>query len=152
MSGQITEVTRRKIIDVFPLQRISWSGNLSEPEFLARIYNLSELPSNDRRYDNAYEDIQQHRVRNPQDWDDDYVFTDPRFNVLWGTDENFLHFLEMTVHPLVRGVEQAAQVVDVYNAALRADDYHLVPDGTLAAGLSIKLGRSMTPSMAMCPR
>ena len=132
VSDEITEVTRRHIIDAFPLQRISWSGNLSEPEFLARIYNLSELPSTDSRYDNAYEDIQQHRVRNPQDWDDDYVFTDPRFNVLWGTDENFLHFLEMTVHPLVRGVEQAAQVVDIYNAALRADGYHLVPKGDIS--------------------
>lgn len=83
MSGQITEVTRRHIIDAFPLQRMSWSGRLSEPEFLARIYNLSELPSTDARYDNAYEDIQQHRVRNPYDWEDDYVFTDSRFNVLW---------------------------------------------------------------------
>lgn len=132
MSGQITEVTRRHIIDAFPLQRISWSGRLSEPEFLARIYNLSELPSNDSRYDNAYEDIQQHRVRNPDDWDDDYVFTDSRFNVLWGTDENFLRFLEMTVHPLVRSAEHAAQVLDVYNAALRADGYHLVQEGDIS--------------------
>ena len=132
MSGQITEVTRRHIIDAYLLQQINWAGRLSEPEFLARIYNLSELPSTDVRFDNAYEDIQQHRVRNPYDWDDDYVFTDSRFNVLWGTDENFLRFLEMTVHPLVRNAEAAAQVLDIYNTALRPDGYRLVQDGEIS--------------------
>jgi hypothetical protein len=127
VTDSITGVTRRRIIDAFQMQRINWSGWLSEPEFLGRIYDLGRLPSTDSRYDNAYEDIQQHRIRNPQDWDDEYVFSDGRFNVKGGTDRNFLQFLEATVHPLVRDSEQAAQLVEMFNNALRPDGYHLVP-------------------------
>jgi len=77
----ISEVTRRAIIDHLTIFRINWSGRLQEDEFLGRLYDLSTMPSTDRRVRNADSDIRQHRV-NWDDWSNDWVFTDPRFNRL----------------------------------------------------------------------
>ncbi|KRE52940.1 hypothetical protein ASG92_25050 [Arthrobacter sp. Soil736] len=125
---KITDSTRRKIIDSYQLEPMAWSGQLSESEFLSRIFNLNEVRSTDNRFKTAYQDIQQHRERN-DDWGDDYLFTDPRFNIQWGTDELFIQFLELTVHPLVRGAEQSSKIVGIYNKILRNDGLHLVADG-----------------------
>ncbi|MDK1329128.1 abortive infection family protein [Arthrobacter sp. zg-Y1143] len=129
MRNKITDTTRRKIIDSYHLESIAWSGRLSEPDFIGRIFDLNEMRSDDPRFKNAYQDIQQHRVRNPYDWEDDYVFTDPRFNVRWGTDDIFIQFLEMTVHPLVRDAEQSSHIVGIYNNILHDNGFHLVADG-----------------------
>src|SRR5713226_5207059 len=104
----ISEVTRRAIIDYLSVGR-SWSGALSEPEFLGRIYPLSQMPSTDYRseYNNASLDICKHRVAN-SDWSDDWVFTDSRFDLLYGLDEPFLKFLAETVHPVVRPKSEEA--------------------------------------------
>lgn len=121
----ITEVTRRAIVDELILQGIRWEGRLEEPDFLARIYSIKSLPSHDGRYDSAYGDIWQHRVNN-HDWDDDWVFTDDRFDLFGGPDEGFLRFLAETVHPVVRpDQEEAKTLVDSYNRHLRADGFEL---------------------------
>lgn len=78
---QISEVTRRNIFDRITLGGSSWAGRLSEPDFLARLYNLETMPSNDRRFVDAAADIWQHRVRN-RDWEPDWIFSDPRFGLL----------------------------------------------------------------------
>lgn len=97
----ITEVTRRNIIDWFVLDKVDWSGRLEEQEFLARLYNLSEMPSNDRRFSNALGDIRQHRVFN-SDWGDDWLFYDARFMLFHAPDEEFLRFLCEVLHPAVQ--------------------------------------------------
>jgi hypothetical protein len=97
----ITEITRRAIIDQIIGSGLSWSGRLPENDFLARIYNLRELPSTDYRYDSAAADIQQHRI-SWHDWPDDWVFYDDRFNILHGSDDNFMRFLAEMLHPVVR--------------------------------------------------
>lgn len=132
MPNSITEVTRRKVMDLYLLLPLEWSGRLSEPDFLARLYPLRNLPSDDYRFDDAYGDIVQHRVNNPDDWPDEYIFTDPRFNLLWGTDENFLNFLEMTVHPVVLSSDDAAALVETYNTILDGDGYKFRQHGTVS--------------------
>jgi hypothetical protein len=77
--GRITEVTRRRLLAGMGWLRDSvptgfrefmepgqtfWSGALSEIEFLERLYDASELPSHDRRFTTAYQDVFQHRVMN----------------------------------------------------------------------------------------
>jgi hypothetical protein len=122
----ISEVTRRAIIDYLTVAA-SWSGALEEHEFLGRIYDLRRMPSTDYRseYNTAYLDIWQHRVRN-QDWSDDWVFTDSRFDLLYGTDEAFLRFLAETVHPVVRPkTEKALALVEEYNSHLAIDGWEL---------------------------
>ena len=123
----ITDVTRHAIIDELVLSGVSWSGRLDEPAFLGRLYPVNDLPSYDSRFRTAAEDIWQHRVNNPEDWPDDWVFDDPRFGLATGDDEVFLRFLAETVHPRVRPNEDEARaLVDSYNRQLRPDGYELV--------------------------
>ena len=121
---EITEVTRRAIMDI--LSARNWSGRLSETEFLSRLYDLDALPSQDRRYKNAAEDIWQHRVNN-NDGEPDWVFYDSRFELLSGTDREFLRFLCETVHPVVRpDTTQALEMVGLFNNDLRADGWEVI--------------------------
>ena len=53
MSNEISEVTRRAIIDRFRVIGISWCGRFGDDDFLARLYDLTKLPSRDHRYRNA---------------------------------------------------------------------------------------------------
>lgn len=101
MANEITEVTRRNIIDYLTASGASWAGRLPEDEFLARLYDLTTVPSTDQRLSNAAGDIRQHRL-NWSDWPDDWVFYDARFNLLRSSDESFLRFLCETIHPVVR--------------------------------------------------
>jgi hypothetical protein len=126
MNNEISEVTRRTIIDYLVASDIDWSGRLQEDDFLSRLYDLTKLPSTDHRMRNAAGDIRQHRV-NWRDWEDDWVFYDSRFNLLYAPDEEFLRFLCETVHPVVRpNTEEAIGLVEVYNSELAADGWSLV--------------------------
>lgn len=110
-----------------------WAGRLSEDDFLARLYDLTSIPSTDHRFLNAAGDIRQHRI-NWHDWDDDWVFYDSRFNVLWAPDDEFLRFLCETVHPVVRpDQEEAREIVEAYNRALAADGWSLVEVGQISS-------------------
>jgi len=96
----ISEVTRRKIFDYISINKIRWSGRRDELDFLASLYDLQKMPSTDYRlhqYPTAYEDIHKHRIMN-DDWDDYWVFTDSRFNLLRCPDEDFLKFLCEMLH------------------------------------------------------
>ena len=124
----ISEFTRRDLVDFFVLEEIEWAGRLQEPDFLALMFDVHNMPSTDSRpqYATAYRDIWQHRVNN-YDWERDWVFTDSRFNLLHCDDEILLRFLCETIHPAVRpdqtDVEQLRQK---YNALLVADGYEIV--------------------------
>ena len=132
MTNAISEVTRRGIVDSFQMNGLSWSGRLPEDQFLARLYNLASLPSTDHRFSDASGDVWQHRVRN-NDWNDDWVFFDSRFGLMYAADELFLAFLCETVHPVVRPAAEAArQMASVYNERLRADGWRLVEAGLIS--------------------
>lgn len=122
MKTKISIVTRQAIFDEITLNNISWSGRLEEPDFLNRLFDLSKLPSTDSRFDNAYDDIHKHRIMN-YDWDDDWVFTDRRFNLLHCEEEILLKFLLLTINPVSRTDDDGAnQLIEIYNK-------HLVPAG-----------------------
>lgn len=130
---EITEVTRRAVFDYLTLSGISWAGRLEEPEFLGRLYDLSSIHSTDSRFKDAGGDIWQHRVRNPLDWEDDWVFTDRRFDLLHATDDEFLRFLCETIHPVVRAdEEQIGNLVYHYNQHLEADGWQIVEGGKIS--------------------
>jgi hypothetical protein len=125
MSNSISEVTRRLIADFWTMQGHSWSGRLPESSFLARLYDLTSIPSHDRRLHGAAADIRQHR-ENWSDWPEDWVFTDDRFNLLWCSDEEFLRFLCESVHPVARpDSDQARSIAAALSALLRPDGWHL---------------------------
>lgn len=64
LKNKITDVTRRHIADEMTIGKIWYHGNQTEPDFLARLFDLKSLPSRDGRYSNAYDDIYQHMVNN----------------------------------------------------------------------------------------
>ena len=140
---QISEVTRRDIAKLFidgyydysgfwPDSKYSstddakilypYYGNLTEIEFLRKLYLLDEMPSMDSRYPNAEGDIRQHTVNN-DDWEHGWVFQDSRFELLDGDDTILLKFLCTVFHPTVRMEE------GYWNEYLRRIQVLLRPDG-----------------------
>jgi hypothetical protein len=137
---KITQITRRDIIDAITVEKINWSGRLEEAEFLSRLFNLASLPSFDSRFPTAAGDIWQHRVNN-FDWDDNWVFDDPRFDLMNGDDETLLRFLCETMHPVVRPDPTDAQrMCQLYNQYLQNDGFQIV-EKTRLSGKPVYIGR-----------
>lgn len=113
----ITPVTRR---DLRTTLRRSWSGRLTDAEFLSRLYDLDSLPSNDDRYESMLGDVYQH-TENNDDWADDWIFEDSRLGL--DDDEHLLRLVAETLHP-----EVIADRVDA-NAAAAKLNMLLRPDG-----------------------
>ncbi|MBW9121913.1 hypothetical protein JNB63_17585 [Microbacterium trichothecenolyticum] len=130
--NRLTSQMRSDLIDWLNLGPHHWAGQLDEDKFLSRIYDLRSLPTTDSRrsqYPTAAEDIWQHRVNNPDDWDDDWVFGDSRFNLRHVDDATFTRFLVETVQPAVRrDVEAARELVEGYNDVLRRAGFEIVED------------------------
>lgn len=124
--------TRRNILDGFIVTQITWYGNLEQGAFLGRLFDLSKLPSTDTRYKTADEDIWKHTVVN-NDWPDEWVFTDSRFNFLHIEDKLFLEFLCFTVHPTVRNdKDQVVTLIEIYNNNLVKNGFELYQAGDIA--------------------
>jgi hypothetical protein len=124
--GAISEITRRAIFDEVCVGKISWSGRLSETEFLDRLYELDKLPSHDGRFDSMAGDIWQHRENN-LDWDADWVFSDSRLDLKGAPDDAFLRFLCEMVHPAVRpDSKEAKALATAFNAHLLIDGWELI--------------------------
>jgi hypothetical protein len=121
----ISDVTRRDIFDYIIASNVAWSGRLEEQAFLARLYDLEKLPSKDHRFPTASGDIWKHRVMN-NDWPDDWVFYDDRFNLSRTPDDQFLQFLCEMVHPVVRSdPNEANTMVIEFNKHLLKDGWEL---------------------------
>ena len=139
---KISEATRRDIFDSIVIENVPWNGRLEELDFLARLFDLKSLPSTDGRFKDAYDDIWQHRINN-YDWDDDWVFSDTRFNLLHGEDEMFLRFLCETLHPVVRtDAEEIERLRQEYNLLLQNDGYEIVAKAKMA-GRAIYVARQI---------
>lgn len=122
---EISEITKRDIFDEITLSKINIYGRLSELEFLKRIYNLKELPSQDHRYANAEGDIIQHTVNN-DDWDEDWVLNDDRLKILSGSDQTFLRFICEILHPAVQSDDNNIEILhDFINKHLILDGWEL---------------------------
>lgn len=131
--GDLSQAVRRNIIDGLKLDGVAWSGRLSDVEFLERIFDLRQLPSTDTRFEDAAGDIWQHRVNNPEDWSDDWIYGDDRFNLIAGPSDVFLRFLGETVHPVVRpDRNEALKLVQQFNDQLRQDGWVLVEEEKIA--------------------
>lgn len=140
---KISEATRRSIFDSIVIENVAWNGRLEEPDFLSRLFDLSALPSTDGRFKDAYGDIWQHRINN-FDWDDYWVFSDTRFNLLYGEDEIFLRFLCETLHPVVRtDTEEVERLRQGYNLFLQNDGFEIVPK-TKMAGRAVFVARQIS--------
>ncbi len=131
--GNVPRTIRQNIIDGLKIDKVSWNGRLNEVEFLQRLYDLENLPSNDSRFKNSAQDIWQHRINNPDDWSDDWIYDDSRFGLLAGSAETFLRFLCEIVHPVVRPERnEALKLVQEFNDQLRKEGWYLVEEEKIA--------------------
>jgi hypothetical protein len=141
MSNKITQVTRRNIFDFIQVEGFWWPGRLDETAFLSRIYDLNNFESSDGRFSTAAGDIWQHRVNNPNDWNDYWIFTDSRFNLLGCDDSIFLNFLCEMVHPIVRAdLAEVSKLIQIFNENLYHDNYEVIEKARIS-GKPIFVGR-----------
>jgi hypothetical protein len=153
---KISQIARRDIVDAIVVEQINWAGRLEEPEFLSRIFDLSALPSTDSRFKDAAGDIWQHRINNPLDWENDWVFYDHRFNLTNCDDDLYLRFLCETIHPVVRpDVTESQRLCQLYNSALINDGFEIV-EKTRLSGRPVYIGRYVgiigTPGLTAAKR
>ncbi|MGW2939093.1 AbiJ-related protein [Streptomyces sp. NPDC001156] len=129
----ITDVTRRHLFDTLRSTGASWSGRLDEVTFLRRLYDLDRLKSHDPRFTTVEGDIVQHRYNNPEDWEDDWVFGDDRFELAAGADEVLLRFLAEMIHPVVRtDPGEVERLLALVNDLLAPDGYELTKARTVS--------------------
>lgn len=150
---KITDITKNEIIDIlkngfnyeYPVKKYDYyerpygasetehadiiiTGKLSTIDFLSRIYELKELPSEDPRYNNALNDIIQH-TRNNDDFDDFWYFDYPPFKIKSGNDDDFLRFIIEVFHPAVRNENSQWELFfKKFNELLKHDGYQLYSD------------------------
>lgn len=137
MKNIITKKIRQEIADEMTFGNISYYGGLSEPNFLNRVFDLKNLPSEDDRFGDAYSDICQHTVLNPNDWPDDWIYTDYRINLLECEDSVYIKFLNETIHPRVRIYkEEIEKLIEIYNRNLKFGGYEVVESDEIS-GLPI---------------
>jgi AbiJ N-terminal domain 3/TIR domain len=123
--NRITEITRTEIVDYLLLRKESFHGSLDLISFLKRVWNLSQMPSTDSRFENAEGDIWQHMVNN-NDWSESELLTS-RLDLLSCEDDVFIRFIEVCVHPILRlSAEALAETISTINS-------NLAPDGLTLA-------------------
>ncbi len=141
MPNKISEITRRNILDFIQVEGISWCGRLEETDFLSRLFDLDKLGSLDSRFANASGDIWQHRVNNPNDWPDNWIFQDKRFNLHGCDDSIFLNFLCELIHPLVRSESsEVNKLLQIFNDNLKDDNFEII-EKTRISNRPIFVGR-----------
>jgi hypothetical protein len=128
MDNQISSVTRKDLFDELSNLGYLWYGRLDEIQFLNRLYNLKKLPSLDERFKNAQDDIWQHCINNPQDWDNWWVLNDKRFDLLHCPDEDFFKFICEMIHPNVRNEKEVNEILPIINKYLNKDNFELYPE------------------------
>ena len=147
----ISEVTRRNIIDEICVSNVSWAGRLEETEFLSRIYDLTVLPSNDHRVESFSGDIWQHRYNN-HDWPNDWVFTDSRIDLLHASDDTFLRFLCLMIHPAARPERaETDSLLTIFNKYLEADHWEITVSSELSGRPVYSGSRQATAQVHLRP-
>jgi len=122
----ISEKTRRNIFDELRLENICWYWRMDEIAFIKRVFDITELPSTDWRFENMEWDIRQHRYNN-DDWENDWIYEDNRLNLIKWSDEDFLKLMCEILHPLVRiDEEERNKILEIINDYLSDDGFKLV--------------------------
>ncbi|MCI2168325.1 MAG: abortive infection family protein [Prevotella sp.] len=149
--NRITKITRKNIFEIltsgfeeeiptfwepidFKPDHYSYNfwGKLTSVDFLNRLYPLKEFPSKDPQFKNAEEEIYAHTITN-NDYPKNWLFTDERFPLKNGPDEDFLDFLCEIFHPNVRK-DEANWLAFYYkiNELLKNDKYRLFCKGQIS--------------------
>lgn len=91
--------------------------------FLNEIWDLRQLPSTDKRYKNAYEDITQHMINN-SDWTYEELFFD--ILKILNSNDKYNLFLENIIHPKYYETEdEIMRIVLLINTHIEKEKYIL---------------------------
>jgi ABC-type multidrug transport system ATPase subunit len=105
-------------------------------ELLNSIWDLRTMKSEDERYENAYEDIIQHYVRN-QDWETDYLFID-RLK-LYDDTTDFKKYIEVMLVPkYYESADQLEGISAFVDIELRKNKLRLVIEDYNDSGFPIQ--------------
>lgn len=118
----LSDVTKGNIIDKL-VQELGYGifGKLDMIDFLKRIWDLDNIPSTDKRFQNASGDIWQH-MENNDDWNLYYLLN--TYLELNHCDMSiFFKFLEQIVHPIVRKEYEQLQIINEIDSYLIRDGY-----------------------------
>jgi hypothetical protein len=119
-SAPITEITRRDVAKCFG---DDLCGGQDVVEIVRKFFPIDTLGAEFFSGRSLARDIEQHMIRNPGDWDVEYLFQ--QIGALTCSRDRFGRLLEAALHPLGRrGAEQTA-LVDALNLVLRRDGYAL---------------------------
>ena len=128
---EITEVTRRDILEFLLSRRIHFSGRLELIPFLKKVWDLSTMPSTDSRFKDAEGDIWQHMINN-YDWDSKYLLYE-YLDLLQRPDNEFIKFLETTLHPIVLSDNEIIELtLTEFNMKLSADGFVVEQTGEIS--------------------
>jgi len=123
---EITEVTRRHVIDALLLLAFDFYGRFDIVTFLARIWNLKKMPSTDYRYNDLDSDMRQHVGWQDEGYDEAGLLYG-KLDIINVPDEMFGTFLTETIHPVVRtDPAHVADLLAIYNRYLQKDGFVIV--------------------------
>jgi len=122
--NNITEVSRRDILDYILSRKISFTGRLETTEFLELVWKECGIDYIASDLESAKKETWQHTINN-DDWDDKYLLYQ-YFCLLECEDTRFLCFLEKCAHPLVLSkVDEIEDFARKVNNILKYDGYTL---------------------------
>lgn len=122
--NNITEVTRRDILDYILGREIPFTGRLETIEFLELVWKECNIVYIYADLESAKKEMWQHTIYN-DDWDDKYLLYQ-YFRLLECEDMQFLCFLEQCMHPLVLSeINEIEELAKKVNNILKYDGYVL---------------------------
>lgn len=147
--NKITNITRKAIFDILlntytndylignTQTRFIFWGIATPVEFLSRLYNLEQLPSINKKYKNAKDEINANSTS--LYYNLEWLFKDDRFHLKNGSDEELLDFICTVIHPEIRDetinnlTEPLWDIVRYnLNNQISNDGYFLVYDGQIS--------------------
>lgn len=142
--NKITKITRKRIKELFQnginvtddfigsTIYYEFNGTVTPVTFLNYFFDLKNLPSHDKRFSNALEDISFHTINN-QDYENGWVFEDKRFNINELSDEKYLNFICKIFDPLIRDEDSCwKRYLDKINNYLKEDGFLIVQTGEIS--------------------
>ena len=119
-SAPITEITRRDVAKCFG---DDLCGEQDVVALVSKLFPIQSLAAEFFSGRSFARDIEQHMVRNPGDWDVEYLFQ--QIGALKCSRDRFGRLLEAALHPLGRRGSEQTDLADALNRVLRRDGYAL---------------------------
>ena len=120
----ISEITRRDIVKVFGHDL---AGERAIDDVLKPLWPIDSMGDSFFSSRSLAQQIVQHMIINPTDWDAEYLFTE--LGAFACSRSRFARLLEAVMHPLARRGPEVQSLASELNEILRRDGYRLETTG-----------------------